>query len=241
MVSLIVSVFVGLTLFGLGFLLNEKSAPSMISGYKKMSDEEKREFKLPGFVKFFRQFHFIVGGLIMVLSPLLFFIWGEDAIGILITVFPLLAYIFFIVKIKSYTPSSQQLALNFALGLMVVVSMGAAVMFYWSIQPNTILVNEHSLEITGIYGKTIDYGDIEQVLLVETIPAISLKTNGFATSKIRKGWFKTRDGEKVKLFLTDAKPPYLFIQLKDGAKIFYGDDKTDVQALAGEIGGKIGE
>jgi hypothetical protein len=241
MVVLIVSFFVGLMLYGVGFLLTEKTAPSMMSGYQKLSAEDKRAFKLTEFVRFFRKFHFIVGGMIMVLSPLLFFFVGEDANSILIIVFPLLAYIFFIIKIKFYTPASQQLALNFALGLMIVVSLGAAVMFYRSIQPGTILVHGHSLEITGIYGKTIDYVDIEEVVLVDSIPAITLKTNGFESSTVKKGWFKTRSGEKVKLFLTDANPPYLFIQLKDGTKMFYGDDKKDVQALAVEIGRKIGK
>ncbi len=61
---------------------------------------------------------------------------------------------------------------------------------------------------------------MESVVLLQDLPKIRYKSNGYALGSVSKGWFKT-DNEKVKLILNTNTGPYILITKTDGQKVYY--------------------
>ncbi len=70
--------------------------------------------------------------------------------------------------------------------------------------------------------------EIQSIELVDQLPEIILKTNGFALGTINKGFFKTKNEEIVKLILNSDNKPVILFTKTDGKKIYYSaKDKSN--------------
>ncbi len=67
------------------------------------------------------------------------------------------------------------------------------------------------------------------------MPPIRSKSSGFSTFVIRKGAFKTSDGQAVHLIMDQQEEPYLLIQPKVGKPIYYSSFATDEAAIKVEF------
>jgi len=211
MVLLIVSVFVGLLLFGLGFLVNQKNAASVISGYKQLSDKDQKQVRLSEFVNFFRKFHFTIGLLIVLFSIVFYLVKLPDLIGYTLIFFSLPGYTFFIYKSQFYYPPHLRNVYKITFSIMVIISIAVIVMMYvFQIDPKIEVFN-NQLKISGVYGEDVEIRNIKDIYLLKSLPEISMKTNGVAMSHIKNGWFKLKDGRKVKLFINDLEGPFIEI------------------------------
>lgn len=97
---------------------------------------------------------------------------------------------------------------------------------------------EETITFTGLYGQQIRYDDISDLMIMDTLPAISLRTNGFALGNILKGHFRTNNSETCILLVNTDHSPYLFIGLNDGKKIYFNSKDPE---LPGTIIRKINE
>ena len=77
---------------------------------------------------------------------------------------------------------------------------------------NTITVNNEVIEIEGDYSMEILFDDIDTVLLVESLPDITLRTNGISTKKVNIGNFKMADGNKCRLYVNNSTP--MFVEIR---------------------------
>lgn len=231
MILFIINIVMAAILYGIGLLLNERNASSYLSSYNTMSPKEKEDFNIKGYLRFFRHFHFFLGGSLAVFSVLLFIISNEDALGYLLVFYPLIAYIYFIYETKKYYPDKERKGLNIALWVLIIAIIFSATLLYYGNKSNEFIIHEHQIEITGIYGEEIDFKEIKQLSLCDNFPKLSMKTNGFAMNNTKKGYFKTKDGEKVKLILNSLELPCLFIELNSGEKIYYSETTEINQKL----------
>lgn len=231
MLILIISVSVGLMLFGMGFLLSSKNAPTMISGYKKLSEEERNQMKLSEYIDFFKIFHFTVGLLIVVLSIVFYLIKLIDFIGFTLVFFSLAGYTFFIFKSQFYYPPQRRKPFIISFYVMLIVSIGVLVMFIVPYQKTDIEIFNNQLKISGIYGEEIPIDQIQSFQIIDELPAIKIKTNGFAMNNLKKGWFKTWEGEKVKLIIDDMNGPFLQIESDQKFKLILGLENLDEELL----------
>jgi hypothetical protein len=78
---------------------------------------------------------------------------------------------------------------------------------------------ENTFEITGMYGGEWEYGEIQHIELLDEMPEVTWKQNGFGLATMAKGQFKVKDYGSSLLFIHKGSSPYLFIQL-DNNKIF---------------------
>lgn len=53
-----------------------------------------------------------------------------------------------------------------------------------------------------------------------------MKTNGFALGNIHKGYFRTNDGEIIKLIANSDNKTYILITKKSGKKIYFSAKST---------------
>jgi len=211
MFLLIVSVSIGLLLFGLGFVVNQKNAPSVISGYKQLPEKDKKQIRLVEYVSFFRKFHFFIGLSIVLFSILFFMLKMPDFIGYVLIVFSLPGYTFFIYKSQFYYPPQQRMIFKISFSIMLILSIGVILMMYVFQTAPKVEIYNNQLQISGIYGENIEIQNINEVYLLKSLPPISYKTNGVAMSHIKKGWFKLKDGRKVKLFINEMSGPFIEI------------------------------
>lgn len=102
--------------------------------------------------------------------------------------------------------------------------------FYTFYSDLDVTISEDKMEIHGLYGHEIPLQEIKEAKLCPSLPAISIKTNGFALAKTRLGHFRTSKGENIMLF---AHSDSNFIQIvrTNGTTYYlsYKDKKSNEQ------------
>ncbi|NKE06896.1 DUF3784 domain-containing protein [Mesobacillus selenatarsenatis] len=83
-----------------------------------------------------------------------------------------------------------------------------------------------SFEITGMYGEVWDYANIRHVELLEEMPEVTWKENGFGLATLAKGHFKVMDYGSSLLFIHKDSQPYLFIETEKD-KIFINSKNSN--------------
>ena len=84
-----------------------------------------------------------------------------------------------------------------------------------------------------MYGQVISHEDIDSLDMMTHLPDLSTRTNGFAIGRVKKGYFKTKSGHKVLLFIADADKPCLAIRVRNQGWIYYNSTtKPLVEVLA---------
>jgi len=200
-----------------------------------MNQEEQDQFPLVSFLGFFKKFHLTLGFSNILIGLVFFILKKPDLTLYSIGILPLLAYLYFIIRTKPFYPIKQQKSLTWAIWILAISLIGIITLMYFGQKTNNITFNSLGIEISGMYGEKIPFSEIKEVSLCHHLPKIKYKTNGYASSQIKKGYFKTEDGEKVKLLISNLEPPYLLITKTNEKKIYYGQNSPKNKALMQEL------
>ena len=208
--------------FLLGLIITPNNASYLLSGYNTMTPEERRKFDLISFLKFHKKFHITLGITHFLLSTGLYLIDKDWSIAPIVG-FPLLAYGYYIYKSGQFSQNSGKSKQTIRIALIVLVLTGGFIgyLFWDGFRKNEIIISSDQIIITGSYGEKISKSELKKIELADSIPELKLRVNGFATSKIKKGYFKTKGGEVVKLILDSPQKPYILITKANGKKIYY--------------------
>ena len=213
---------VGISIFYIliGFLVTKNNAKYLLAGYNSMTAEQRQNFNLDTYIPYFRNFHIFLGLTHLSGGLGLFFLVGETYSGIFLGVYPILAYTWFIWRTNS---KDKYLGVT----IMILTLVLVVVLFLAGMKENKWIETDNEIRITGIYGETILKSEILELTSIQELPEIKMKTNGYATGKIRKGYFKTKQGEVIKLILNSDQKPIIYILKHDGKKIYYGPKKDN--------------
>lgn len=223
-------------LFGaIGFIVTEGNAKYILAGYNTLSEEERKKIDLKSFLGYFRKFHLFLGISLIIFGLFFTYVFNETIGLAFLVIYPCLAYIYFIIKSAKYSQGQtskrkHKLAIYILVATLIFV---VSVLGYGALE-NEISVSPDAIEIHGNYGEVLTPSEIERIALVHELPKIRFKSNGFALGKIKKGYFKTEDGERVKLILNSENKPYLLFVKDDGNKIYYAA-KSESNAKLFEI------
>src|SRR5690606_3586929 len=146
---IIVSVLLAFVFVGIGFLITEKNAKHLLSGYNTMTEEDRKNFNLTDYLKVFRKFHVFLGTSLLIISLLLFYFVDADYSGVCVGIYPIAAYIYFIWKGKRFNNMKDEQTKSsylFALIIMIAVLIGIVAMFTYGLQDNTIERSEEHTE-----------------------------------------------------------------------------------------------
>ena len=247
----------GLLFGGIGLILTESNAKSLLSGYNTMSEEERRGFDLKGFIPFFRRFHLWLGLSFLVIGTGLYYLVDVDAAGIFLGVYPILAYIYFLWANRRFsrslaTSANDATRLSFGTGYKtgmwilvgsLIFVLGLMGLGYkedrLTVQASGHASEQASLRIAGMYGETILLSEIQRIELVDELPKITSRENGFAMGRISKGYFRSADKKRVKLILNTRTPPYILITKTNGRKIYYAPRSIPAETSFGEVKGLL--
>ena len=223
----------GILFFGIAFILTENNAKHMLSGYNTMSAEEREKFDLKSFIPFYRNFHIFLSVSFVAIGVALNYL-NTNAAGIFLAVYPIVAYIYFIWKSNQFqkgkSKSSSKMAI-IVLGATLVFVIGLLGMGF---KEDTLTISDKSLEISGSYGEEINFDEIESISLIDQLPNITMRTNGFSLGEIKKGYYKSNEG-KVKLVLNSNKKPYLKITKKEGYPVFFTGKSKSAETVLDKI------
>lgn len=207
----------------IGFIVTEKNAKYLLSGYNTLPEVEQQKIDIKTYLVFFKRFQIFLGLSFFVGSTLLYYLANQNVAGIFLSVYPILAYIYFVWKSNSFykkiNKKTSRIGIYILIGTLVFISILLGMGF----KTDKLLVLPESIKIEGTYGEEILASDIDSLYLVDNIPEISYKSNGFALGAIKKGYFKTKSGEEIKLILNSGSKPFLLISKKSGKKIYYSD------------------
>lgn len=99
-------------------------------------------------------------------------------------------------------------------------------LFWLGFKEDKLIIHSDKIELEGFYGEELTSSDIESIELVDKVPKITMKTNGFALGNIHKGYFRTNDGEIIKLIANSDNKTYILITKKSGKKIYFSAKST---------------
>lgn len=87
---------------GIGFVVTEKNAKYLLAGYNTLAEKEREKIDLSAFLVFFRRFHIFLGLSFVLLGTGIFLTADALAVKMFISLYPLLAYLFFAWKSQNY-------------------------------------------------------------------------------------------------------------------------------------------
>lgn len=217
----------------IGFIVTENNAKYLLAGYNTMREADRMKVDIKAYIAYFRKFHIFLGISFLVFGTLLYYFIDENAGGVFLGVYPILAYIYFFATSTKYSKGTKWNKVGIL--ILIVTLVFVTVLLGYGFKENTLTFDSQSIEFKGLYGETLTVSQISSIELVNQIPRITLKTNGFALGSINKGYFKTESGETIKLILNSDNKPYILFTKADGERIYYSAKSEPNQKLLDEI------
>lgn len=115
--------------------------------------------------------------------------------------------------------------------LLVLAVGGVPVLM--GMRPVSVKLGNGSLRASGgFYSVTVPLSEVRSVIMLDTLPAIRRRTNGFAAGARLRGHFTLATGERVSLFVDRSTPPFIRIETA-GEPILIGTaDSARTRSLA---------
>lgn len=215
--------FIGMSLVfvAIGFIVTDKNAKYILSGYNTMNEEDRKKVDIKAYIPYFRNFHIFLGISFLVLGIGLTYFFSENAGGIFLAVYPIIAYIYFIITSSKYSKGLSNKWDKIGLIILAGALLLIVVELRSDFKENKITFDSESISFEGSYGEILNKSNVKTIELVSQLPEITIRTNGFALGTIKKGFFKTKNGEIVKLILNSENTPVLLLTKTNGNKIYY--------------------
>lgn len=229
--------FIGMSLLfiAIGYIVTENNAKYLLSGYNTMKEEDQQKFDLKGYIPYFRKFHLFLGISFLVLG-LLFYYWvNEETAGVFIGIYPILAYIYFVWSSSKFSKNIKTKWNKLGTYLLLATLIFIIGAMFIGMKEDKLIIHKESIEFTGSYGENLNQSEIKSIEIVNSLPQISFKTNGFAVGKIRKGFFKTTQGEVIKMIINQDKGSYILFTRTNGKKLYFSSKEKPNGSVLNEI------
>lgn len=222
-------------MIGVGFLV--KSSPILIAGYNTMSDDEKKNVDIVGLSTYMRNSLIIIG--LSIIAGYYLFKWIgftviADSMILIATLIGVLIMTINAQKFDKNKDKTKRAKLTYIiLGLAAVFVIGLLTYGYL---PTKVNVSDKMIKFSGMYGFETSITDIYKVELSDKIPDIKIRTNGFSSGAVKKGFFNLDKFGKTRLLISSNKSPYLIITKNNSDKIIVNfKDKNETEKIFREI------
>ncbi len=213
--------------FGLGYLIRFRKAYWLISGYNTMSAEKKQKVDTEKLGILMGNMCFAIGLILSLGILLLYFQQPGIAFVVLFFIVPVIIYT--IIAAQKYDGNTRDQSGQMktsakiivgAIILFILATVGfAGVLVYQGFQPTKIAIDQQALTISGSYGRSIPFDEIQKIEWVEVLPKIQLRTNGSAIGDNLRGNFRLENIGQALLFINRSQPAFIYIETKS-KKIF---------------------
>ncbi|WP_226682506.1 DUF3784 domain-containing protein [Sutcliffiella horikoshii] len=209
-----IQLIVALIFLLIGWAIVKKEAYGLISSFRSRPRGEQEELIQNGYPQKTGKLLIGTAIVLLIMLPLLFtsFPYALEAqIGVMVV----LLMGGFIYLSKYEVANKRKKSYIISTSIAVVSFTVLFVIFYVGFQEAKLILKEDSFEISGVYGDEWSYEDITQVELLEEMPEVLLRTNGYGMQSISKGHFKVKNYGSSLLFIYKGHSPYLLIETND--------------------------
>lgn len=218
-IILIIQIPTILMLWGFSYAILKHQYYDLISGFSMKSEEEKQEMINNGYPqsvgKVLRNSSYIlIAGLLLFLFNLPFSFEGSLAVMMVY----MFAHLLAISKLDAKRVRRRNTIILIVTALFTLVIIGG--IFYIGEQPNDLSVVGNEVQVSGVYGLEWKLEEIVNVELVDELPPILIRSNGFAHGQRAKGRFRMEELGNGTLYIYRNYPPYLFVEGEDGDYFF---------------------
>lgn len=209
----------------IGWAILKKEAYGLISNFRSRPESEQEELIKNGYTQKTGKMLLVTGLVLLALLPILFTSFPyalELHIGVMVVM--LLGGFIYISKFD--LPSKRKRSYIISILIAVITCGTLAVVFFLGFQEPKIIFDENSFAINGVYGDEWTYSEIKHLELADEMPEVTLRTNGYGTQSVSKGYFRVKDVGKSLLFIYKGNSPYLFIETEND-KIFINSKSAE--------------
>lgn len=219
----------------LAFLLNPSNAATLLSGYNSLSSEEQKNFPIEEYLQFFKKFHLFLSGSLFVPGILFWYLDWVQIAGMFLSIYPLAAYLFFIVRSARYYKHASIRSQPLVILIVIAAILFVGSIMYWGSKKDAIRVQNQTLQIEGMYSLEIPKEKIHSVELVDFLPELTMRTNGFALGQVKKGYFLSKENQTIFLLVYNNQGPFLHIENTEGEHFYIDGEKEQVKKLLKEL------
>jgi len=235
-------IIMGFTLIihgGLTYLIIKKKEYSFISGFYNRPKEEQQQLIKNGYPQAVGKLLFFTF-IILVVSVLLALFrvpYGFEA-GLGLFVLVLLGGVVYIQKHEIAHKRKKNYWISGTISVIVIIFI--VVLGYFGFQENEVVIDNDSLKVTGMYGVDWPIEDISEVKLLNELPEVIVKTNGFAAFGRLKGHFRLEEPYGGgKLFVHKGNNPYFYVAKGEDYIIINRKNSNETKKLYDKLINKI--
>jgi hypothetical protein len=213
-----VQLFIILLFLLFAWAIRRKKAYWLISGFSTRPKEEQQKLIENGMPqKAGTLLLFTAVGMLMLL-PLVFtpFPFAMEVQFGFMLVFLLGGFIY----LSKYEIAKKRKRSYLFSSLLFIGTIGLVIGLYFAgYQDYELKIAGEKFEITGLYGDEWQTSDIQEIQLLDRMPEVTWRENGFGLATMSKGRFTVEGYGSSLLFIRKDAPPYLYIKL-EGQHIF---------------------
>lgn len=227
-------------IIALGIMIKYLKMSWLIAGYNTSSAEDRRVMSEKGIESFIGNGMFVLAAILAGgnIGKYLGYDFAQTGSWILFTV--VLGYV--IIRAQKYVPDkttgesgrkTNSIVLILAVYLLVFAVVAAGIIY--GNRESTVAIEGHWIRIGGIYSTRIDFKEVTDIRMEDSIPAIKSRTNGYAFGDTLKGHFLLEDLGKGRLYIHSDKGPFIYIMTSDSYTIVNFDSPDKTKKLFAEL------
>lgn len=214
-----------LTLLAMGLIVHKGKAYFLISGYNTYSREKRENVdvvsiaRLMGYYGYSNAFAFFLTGALeyfgfeVGLTPVLIY-FGLSTMALIIRAQKYDGNMYDEQGVMTKKSKTQMILV---VGILGATFLFVGYMMFASSRDTSVTLNDQGFEIHGMYGDSYIWTEVDDLILLEEIPEITMRTNGSAIGSALRGNFRMKEYGSVKLFIDIDVPP--FISFSDEGKM----------------------
>ena len=226
-------ILLSLLFLSMGIFINKKNANDWVNIYNNNPEKKQQYIYLT--LPFFKKFHRFLGTSLFVLFFTLRYAFGEEVAGLIFVAYILLSYLYFAYKINNLVKETKTVEAKIVIIITTIALAFLSVTLVNVFKENQITITSNKVVISGMYGEEFSVSEIDTVMIVDSIPKIKLRSDGFSIGSINKGYYLTQNEETVKLILNSNNKPYMLIIKNNGNKIYLSTLHNHVEDIFTEI------
>lgn len=220
------------------YLILKRRSYMFISGFATRPEEEQKQLIDNGYPQGVGRLFLIISAGLLLLMPL-------GLTGFRYTFELQMAFMMLvlfgglIILSRREVPYKRKRAFLTSVIMTVVVIGGTTVLLFIGAKQPDVTLGGSAVEISGMYGEEIPYSDIRSAKLLETMPKIHYKENGFGFADYAKGHFSVEGHGSSLLFVDRKQSPILLIETTNRPVFITGVNPEETESWHTELDQRI--
>ncbi|KZE37004.1 hypothetical protein AV656_10490 [Bhargavaea cecembensis] len=211
------------------YLILKRRSYLFISGFATRPEEEQQQLIDNGYPQGVgRMFLMIAAGLLLLMP--LGLTGFRYTFEVQMAFMMLVLFGGFIILSRREVPHKRKRALLTSVILTAVVIGGTSALLFTGARQPDVTFGESAMEISGMYGEKIRYRDIRSAELLDTMPTVRYKENGFGFADFSKGHFSVEGHGSSLLFVDSKQTPILLIETSGRPVFLTGSEPEETKS-----------